>query len=144
MQAHGRGLASVFLEQIKIRTTAREYLKEHYSQELAHWYWGSCGYQAYKYFKGKRTKSEKILFNKRTNIQLAMENTLNATFAYRSAGKPTVIWGFPEGSSIIDTVPEDMLELIHPHWKKFPPVNPMWHYLLVSYLLYYLNEVVKH
>jgi hypothetical protein len=62
-----------------------------------------------------------------------MENLLlNASVAYRSAGKPPVVWGFPPGASIIDTVPEDMLEMIHPHWKKFPPVNPMWHYLLVS------------
>ncbi|XP_046634669.1 compound eye opsin BCRH2-like [Daphnia pulicaria] len=60
-----------------------------------------------------------------------MENLLlNASVAYRSAGKPPVVWGFPPGASIIDTVPEDMLEMIHPHWKKFPPVNPMWHYLL--------------
>jgi len=41
-----------------------------------------------------------------------------------------MVWGYPPGASLIDTVPEDMLELIHPHWKKFPPVNPMWHYLL--------------
>jgi r-opsin len=56
-------------------------------------------------------------------------NLTNATFAYR---KSQAVWGFPEGASIIDTVSEDMLEMIHPHWKKFPPVNPMWHYLLVS------------
>ncbi len=56
-------------------------------------------------------------------------NLTNATFAYR---KTQAVWGFPEGASIIDTVSEDMLEMIHPHWKKFPPVNPMWHYLLVS------------
>jgi len=61
-----------------------------------------------------------------------MEVLSNATFAHR---KTELVWGFPAGASIIDTVPEDMLEMIHPHWKKFPPVNPMWHYLLASYFL---------
>ena len=60
-----------------------------------------------------------------------MEILSNATFAHRKSAD--VVWGFPAGASIMDTVPEDMLETIHPHWKKFPPVNPMWHYLLVSY-----------
>lgn len=43
---------------------------------------------------------------------------------------PPLVWGYPPGVSIVDMVPEDMLDMIHPHWKKFPPVNPMWHYLL--------------
>lgn len=62
-----------------------------------------------------------------------METLSNASFAHR---KTELVWGFPAGASIMDTVPEDMLEMIHPHWKKFPPVNPMWHYLLVSYLFF--------
>lgn len=57
-----------------------------------------------------------------------MSNHSAITAAYRNA--PQVVWGYPPGVSIVDTVPEDMLEMIHPHWKKFPPVNPMWHYLL--------------
>nr|QIW86051.1 opsin M2 [Neogonodactylus oerstedii] len=39
-------------------------------------------------------------------------------------------WGYPEGVSIVDTVPDEIKPLIHPHWQNFPPVNPMWHYLL--------------
>nr|CAH0102306.1 unnamed protein product [Daphnia galeata] len=51
--------------------------------------------------------------------------------AYRS-GEQHMTWGFPPGVSLVDLdlVPEDMKALTHPHWNKFPPVNPMWHYLL--------------
>lgn len=40
------------------------------------------------------------------------------------------VWGFPPGYKLVDTVPEIMKPMIHPHWSKFPPVNPMWHILL--------------
>lgn len=54
--------------------------------------------------------------------------------AFRASGggntPPQIVWGYPPGVSIVDTVPEDMRETIHPHWNQFPPVNPMWHYLL--------------
>lgn len=50
--------------------------------------------------------------------------------AYRSDGA-SVLWGYPPGVSIVELVPDDMKAFIHPHWNKFPPVNPMWHYLLV-------------
>jgi len=65
---------------------------------------------------------------------------------------PNVQFGYPPGVSLIDFVTDDMKALvsyshtanewtinlnskndfqqIHPHWSKFPPVNPMWHYLL--------------
>ncbi len=56
-------------------------------------------------------------------------NNISAS-AQRSGQQPTVYWGAPPGMSIVDLVPEDMLELVHPHWKQFPPVNPMWHGLL--------------
>lgn len=39
-------------------------------------------------------------------------------------------FGYAPGVAITDFVTEDMKALIHPHWNKFPPVNPMWHYLL--------------
>ena len=53
-----------------------------------------------------------------------------SSLAKRSGLQPAVIWGYPPGVSIVDLVPEDMIEMVHPHWKQFPPVNPMWHYLL--------------
>lgn len=52
-----------------------------------------------------------------------------SSFDYSKA-PPAINWGFPEGVTLLDTVPEDMKALIHPHWKSFPPVNPMWHFLL--------------
>lgn len=62
---------------------------------------------------------------------------LNATgpqaMAYGSGGGYN--FGFPEGVSVTDFVPDHIKHMVHPHWEKFPPVNPMWHYLLgVVYL----------
>ena len=60
-----------------------------------------------------------------------MTNISAAAFDYRTSGKtPELVWGFPPGTSIVDFVPEDMKAVINSHWNKFPPVNPMWHYLL--------------
>ena len=39
-------------------------------------------------------------------------------------------WSAPPRVTLLDIAPEDMKGLIHPHWKSFPPVNTMWHYLL--------------
>jgi len=39
-------------------------------------------------------------------------------------------YGYPAGMSLVDLVPDHMKHMVHPHWKQFPPVNPMWHYLL--------------
>ena len=48
----------------------------------------------------------------------------NITALYRTSGNsPAVVWGFPPGASIVDLVPEDMKDVIHSHWKSFPPVN---------------------
>jgi len=41
-----------------------------------------------------------------------------------------VQFGFPSGVTIVDVVPDAIRPLIHKHWEQFPPVNPMWHYLL--------------
>ena len=60
-----------------------------------------------------------------------MANITAAVFDYRTSGNnPSISWGFPPGVSVVDLVPDDMKGLVHSHWKKFPPVNPMWHYLL--------------
>jgi len=40
------------------------------------------------------------------------------------------VFGFAPGSSLTDVVPPEIRPLIHSHWEQFPPVNPMWHYLL--------------
>jgi len=45
-------------------------------------------------------------------------------------------FGYPAGTSIVEFVRADIRHLVHPHWEKFPPVNPMWHYLLgVIYII---------
>jgi len=47
----------------------------------------------------------------------------------------SVQFGFPAGAKITDVVPAAIRPLVHSHWEQFPPVNPMWHYLLgVIYL----------
>jgi len=45
-------------------------------------------------------------------------------------GSQDLSYGYPEGTSIIDVQNDYMKPIINPHWAKFPPVNPMWHYLL--------------
>lgn len=67
---------------------------------------------------------------------MAATMVLNVTgpqaMAYGSEGYS---FGFPEGVSLTDFVPGHIKHMVHPHWQKFPPVNPMWHYLLgVVYL----------
>jgi len=47
-----------------------------------------------------------------------------------SYGKQSYEFGFPEGVSIVDMAPPHLKDVIHPHWANYPPVNPMWHYLL--------------
>nr|QIW86029.1 opsin L18 [Neogonodactylus oerstedii] len=32
--------------------------------------------------------------------------------------------------TVVDTVPQDMLPLVHSHWYQFPPMNPLWYGLL--------------
>jgi len=39
-------------------------------------------------------------------------------------------FGYPAGTSIVDTIPDKIKHLVHPHWANYPPVNPMWHYIL--------------
>jgi len=39
-------------------------------------------------------------------------------------------FGYPAGMSVVDFVPENIKHMVHQHWYSFPPVNPMWHYLL--------------
>ena len=41
----------------------------------------------------------------------------------RTAGNGPPVWGYPSGFSIIDLVIDDMKDVTHPHWKKFPPVS---------------------
>ena len=51
-------------------------------------------------------------------------------------GAGDATFGYPAGMSQFDLVPEHMMHLVHDHWKQFPPVNPMWHYLLgVIYII---------
>jgi len=45
-------------------------------------------------------------------------------------GADSMTFGYPPGTSIIDIQPDYMKAIINPHWAKFPPVNPMWHYVL--------------
>ncbi|KAI1287490.1 Ocellar opsin [Halotydeus destructor] len=38
--------------------------------------------------------------------------------------------GLRPNASVVDTVPKDMLYMVHEHWYRFPPMNPLWHSLL--------------
>jgi len=39
-------------------------------------------------------------------------------------------FGYPDGVKITDLVADNIKPYVDPHWSKFPPVNPMWHYVL--------------
>jgi len=45
-------------------------------------------------------------------------------------GAQQMSFGYPEGVKVTDLVPDQIRHMIHPHWDTFPPVNPMWHYVL--------------
>jgi len=46
--------------------------------------------------------------------------------AYGSAAE----FGYPAGVTAIDLAPDHLKAHIDKHWANFPPVNPMWHYVL--------------
>jgi len=39
-------------------------------------------------------------------------------------------FGYPAGVKLIDMVPDHLKGYVQQHWHQFPPVNPMWHYVL--------------
>merc|ERR1712179_320549 len=39
-------------------------------------------------------------------------------------------FGYPAGVKLIDMVPDHLKPHVQQHWHQFPPVNPMWHYIL--------------
>nr|QIW86034.1 opsin M6 [Neogonodactylus oerstedii] len=55
-------------------------------------------------------------------------NSLVMALPYRDSQPHS--FGYPEGVTLKDFVREEINDLVHPHWYNFPPVNPMWHYLL--------------
>jgi len=39
-------------------------------------------------------------------------------------------FGYPSGVTVADLAAPQIKHMINPHWNNYPPVNPMWHYLL--------------
>ncbi|XP_076030391.1 compound eye opsin BCRH1-like [Oratosquilla oratoria] len=51
-------------------------------------------------------------------------------------------FGYPEGVTVVDIVPDSIRHMVHDHWSNYPPVNPMWHYLLgVIYIFLFIFSV---
>jgi len=49
-------------------------------------------------------------------------------------------FGYPAGMTIVDRMPAHIKPYVDPHWQNFPPVNPMWHYVLgimYTFLLFF-------
>ncbi|KAK4295836.1 hypothetical protein Pmani_031628 [Petrolisthes manimaculis] len=61
--------------------------------------------------------------------------THNVSEALPYRGSGGVSFGYPEGFTLMDMVPEEVKPMIHSHWSKFPPVNPMWHYILALFFI---------
>ncbi|XP_042892334.1 rhodopsin-like [Penaeus japonicus] len=52
-----------------------------------------------------------------------------------SSSIPGETYTNPYGNyTVVDTVTEDMLDLVHPHWYGFPPMNEMWYGLVAFFL----------
>merc|ERR1719495_2623597 len=47
-----------------------------------------------------------------------------------SAYSQQATFGWPEGMTLVDLAPDHLKPYIDQHWYNFPPVNPMWHYVL--------------
>jgi len=60
---------------------------------------------------------------------MIMNSSQPVAMAY-GAAPDDAAYGYAPGVSITDFVPDYMKPMIHPYWNAFPPVNPMWHYLL--------------
>lgn len=54
----------------------------------------------------------------------------HSPFAGPLSSSDGISFGYPSGVSLVDIVPQHMKNYIHSHWANFPPVNPMWHFLL--------------
>merc|ERR1712002_1130772 len=70
-------------------------------------------------------------FGSRSRGSTQLDTMANATgpqMAYYGSNDAT--FGYPAGMTVVDFVPENLKHLVHGHWYSFPPVNPMWHYLL--------------
>ncbi|XP_076356139.1 lateral eye opsin [Tachypleus tridentatus] len=39
-------------------------------------------------------------------------------------------WPYQPNASVVDTMPKEMLYMIHEHWYAFPPMNPLWYSIL--------------
>ncbi|XP_077555098.1 ocellar opsin-like [Haemaphysalis longicornis] len=37
---------------------------------------------------------------------------------------------YARNGTVVENVPEDLIHMVHPHWYRFPPMNPLWHSLL--------------
>nr|ADQ01809.1 opsin protein [Leptuca pugilator] len=62
-----------------------------------------------------------------------MANTTGPQMAFYGTGAAT--FGYPDGMTVVDFVPNQVKHMVLDHWYNYAPVNPMWHYLLgVIYL----------
>lgn len=37
---------------------------------------------------------------------------------------------YQRNATVVDSVPNEILHMIHDHWYQFPPMNPLWHSIL--------------
>ncbi|KAH7965993.1 hypothetical protein HPB49_012504 [Dermacentor silvarum] len=37
---------------------------------------------------------------------------------------------YMKNGTVVEMVPDEMIYMVHPHWYRFPPMNPLWHSLL--------------
>jgi len=76
------------------------------------------------------------LVNLTGDVNVTDEPLALAQISSSAYGSSQQTFGYPAGVKLVDLAPDHLRPFINPHWNQFPPVNPMWHYVLgIAYLI---------
>jgi len=76
------------------------------------------------------------LVNLTGDVNVTEEPLALAQISASAYGSSQNTFGYPSGVKLVDLAPDHLKPHIDPHWSQFPPVNPMWHYVLgIAYMV---------
>merc|ERR1712215_287413 len=78
---------------------------------------------------GQRTCLQRYRYEYKTFI-LRAYRSLFLDKVFRMSYGQDAAFGYPAGVTVADLAAPQIKHLVRPHWNNYPPVNPMWHYLL--------------
>merc|ERR1712121_601714 len=80
--------------------------------------------------------SKKFIHSQLTMAMLGLANYTGDPVALAQTAMARADFGYPAGVKLIDMVPDHLKPHVAQHWHQFPPVNPMWHYILgLAYMI---------